>query len=184
MTQWYRDRSCSAKNSGIKISRSSSLTFITRRQRGRGCLSVSATSSCKCSTWHILNLRRILNTMNQGGVKMENQKKPLLIRPSRTHKTIPNNNFCPKSFPSMGASKWLSSCDFSCDFSKILHNFHKTFSKQPRFIWMGHESIHLSLASPALGFVWLLPSFCAHSRQRLWTKILFGICFMGPRGPN
>ena len=29
---------------------------------------------------------------------MENQNKPLLIRPSRTPKRIPEMNFCPKSF--------------------------------------------------------------------------------------
>ena len=26
--------------------------------------------------------------------------------------------------------------------------------------------------------------FCAHSRQRLGTTIIFGIGFRGPRGPN
>ena len=102
------------------------------------------------------------------GVKMENQKKPLLIRPSRTPKTNPDKNFCPQSFPSMGASTWLSSCDFSCD-----------FSKNSKSLWIfahilqKHIKIHTQ--KPRAG---------AHSRQRLWTKIIFGICFRGPRGPN
>ena len=41
------------------------------------------------------------------GVKIENQKKPLLIRPSRTPKTNPKKNFCSKSLPTMGASTWF-----------------------------------------------------------------------------
>ena len=110
------------------------------------------------------------------GVKMENQKKLLLIRPSRTPKNIPNKNFCPQSFPSMGTSTWLSFCDFSCDFSKILHNFHKTFSKQPRFIWMGHESIHLSLALTLAQFCVTFSRFlgqvceCLHKLCRSTSK--------------
>ena len=94
------------------------------------------------------------------GVKMENQNEPLLIRPSGTPKTNTKRNFCPQSFPTIGASTWLYSCDFSCDFSKILHNLHKTSLILQKLIWLEHGSIHLSLASPALGFVWLLPSFC------------------------
>ena len=38
---------------------------------------------------------------------MENQKKLLVIRPSRTPKTNPNKNFCSKSLPTMGASTWF-----------------------------------------------------------------------------
>ena len=94
------------------------------------------------------------------GVKMENQNEPLLIRPSGTPKTNTKRNFCPQSFPTIGASTWLYSCDFSCDFSKFLHNLHKTSLILQKLIWLEHGSIHLSLASPALGFVWLLPSFC------------------------
>ena len=37
--------------------------------------------SCKCNTIHIRG--------NHGGVKMTNQKKPLLNRPSRTPRIIP-----------------------------------------------------------------------------------------------
>ena len=46
---------------------------------------------------------------------MENQNKPLLIRPSRTPKRIPKINFCPKSFPTIGASTRWCSCVFSYD---------------------------------------------------------------------
>ena len=107
---------------------------------------------------------------------MENQNKSLLIRPSRTPKRIPKMNFCPKSFPTIGASRWLCSFDFSCDFSKILHNFHKTFSKQPRFIWMGHESIHLSLALTLAQFCVTFSRFlgqvceCLHKLCRSTSK--------------
>ena len=94
------------------------------------------------------------------GVKMENQNEPLLIRPSGTPKTNTKRNFCPQSFPTIGTSTWLYSCDFSCDFSKILHNLHKTSLILQKLIWLEHGSIHLSLTSPALGFVWLLSSFC------------------------
>ena len=60
---------------------------------------------------------------------MENQKEPLLIRPSRTPKTNPQKNSCPKSFPTIGASTCvirLYSCDISCAFPKIWHNLNKT----------------------------------------------------------
>ena len=38
---------------------------------------------------------------------MENQKKPLLIRPSMAPKTNPKKIFCSKSLPTMGASTWF-----------------------------------------------------------------------------
>ena len=43
---------------------------------------------------------------------MENQKKPPLIRPSRTPRAIPNKNCCPKTFSTMGASTWFLSVPF------------------------------------------------------------------------
>ncbi len=58
---------------------------------------------------------------------MENQNEPLLIRPSRTPKTNPQNNFCPKSFPTIGASTWLYSCDFCVTFKKIVTILTKHF---------------------------------------------------------
>ena len=67
--------------------------------------------------------QRLSTTLNRGGVKIENQKKPHLIRPSRTPNKNNNKNFCQKSLPSICASTWLSSCDFSCDFPKMLHNY-------------------------------------------------------------
>ena len=45
----------------------------------------------------------VWTTLNRGGVKVENQNAPLLIRPSRTPKTNPKKNFCSKSLPTMGA---------------------------------------------------------------------------------
>ena len=41
------------------------------------------------------------------GVKMKNQMKPLLIRPSRTLKTTSIKNFCVKSLSTIGASTWF-----------------------------------------------------------------------------
>ena len=43
---------------------------------------------------------------------MENQKKPLLIRPSMASKTSPKNLFCSKSLPTMGASTWFLCVNF------------------------------------------------------------------------
>ena len=53
---------------------------------------------------------------------MENQKEPLLIRPSSTPKTNAKKNFCSKSLPTMGASTWFV-CDFLCVFAKFVQNF-------------------------------------------------------------
>ena len=38
---------------------------------------------------------------------MENQEKPLLIRPSMASKKSPKNNFCSKSLPTLGTSTWF-----------------------------------------------------------------------------
>ena len=110
-------------------------------------------------------------------------------------------------FPSTTTQKWKKNIKINIKkeiFKKILKNWSRY-----RF-----EEISPYKHSPepcitfGLGFVWLLPGFCAklmifaqtlqthikshtqkpcagaYSRQRLWTKILFGICFRGPRGPN
>ena len=45
---------------------------------------------------------------------MENQKKPLLIRPFMAPKTNPKKSFCSKSLPTMGASTWFLCVTFMC----------------------------------------------------------------------
>ena len=116
------------------------------------------------------------------GVKMENQKKPLLIRPSRTPKTIPNKNFCPQPFPSMGTSTWLSFCDFSCDFSKICTIFTKPFQNNQdlyewdmkAFIWALHwlwPNFVYFLAGFQVKFVNVYTNF-AEAHQNSHTKTM------------
>ena len=50
------------------------------------------------------------------GVKMENQKEPRLIRPSRTPKTNPKNNV----FAYYGCQHMVFVCDFLCVFAKFV----------------------------------------------------------------
>ena len=56
---------------------------------------------------------------------MENQKEPLLIRPSRTPKTIPKKNFCSKSLPTMGASTWFLCVVFYVCLQSLCKSFGK-----------------------------------------------------------
>ena len=70
---------------------------------------------------------------------MENQKKPLLIRPSMAPKTNPKKIFCSKSLPTMGASTWFlcvnlyvllqSLCKKSQTFDKNLVKVTQTWQK-------------------------------------------------------
>ena len=88
---------------------------------------------------------------------MENQNEPLLFRPFRTPKTNTKKNFCPLSFPTIGASTRLYSVDFSCDFSnfaQFTQNLLNTAKIDMIGTWKASiGSIYLSLASPALSFV-------------------------------
>ena len=65
---------------------------------------------------------------------MENQNKPLLIRPSRTPKRIPKMIFCPKSFPTIGAML------FHATFQKICTNLAKPFRNIPNWYELNMES--------------------------------------------
>ena len=56
---------------------------------------------------------------------MENQNKPLLIRPSRTPKRIPKMNYFSKSFPTIGASTWFFMTVFK-KIAKITQNLLET----------------------------------------------------------
>ena len=63
---------------------------------------------------------------------MENQKKPLLIRPSMASKTSHKNQFCSKSLPSMGASTWFLCVIFYVllqSLCKNSHPYHKNLLK-------------------------------------------------------
>ena len=60
---------------------------------------------------------------------MENQNKPLLIRPSRTPKTNSKKNFCSKSLPTMGTFTWFFLCDFLCVFAKFVQKILNSSQK-------------------------------------------------------
>ena len=87
----------------------------------------------------------------------------------------------------------------------VMPHFCTVFTKQPKFIEMGHGCIHLSLALTFAQFcgtfnrffvisMWIFAQtlqnhtqkLCAgaHSKQRLGTKLFCGTCFRGHRGPN
>ena len=69
-------------------------------------------------------------TWTEEGVKMKNQKKPLLIRPSRTLKTTSKTKFCFKSSSSMGASTWFLCVTFYVYLQGLCKNL-QTFNKNP-----------------------------------------------------
>ena len=61
---------------------------------------------------------------------MENQKEPLLIRPSMASKTSPKNQFCSKSLPIMGASTWFLCVTFYVYLQSLCKNV-QFFYKNP-----------------------------------------------------
>ena len=73
-----------------------------------------------------INVKTSIEPEQKGKVKMKNQKKPLIIRPSRTLKTTSKNNFCFKSLSTMGASTWLLCVTF---YVYLCKNFEKSHEK-------------------------------------------------------
>ena len=95
---------------------------------------------------------------------MENQKKPLLIRPSMASKTSPKNKFCSKSLPTMGTSTWFLCVIFYellQSLCKNLDTYHKKPVKSSAELGKSQRKAQVNASMSRFYKFWLFCENCA-----------------------